>query len=83
MKTSTCERQPEASKWLSALRYYLACILLANLLWEILQLPLYTIWTEGTPAEIAFAVASPRQYRRHACAPRSGRGDATDNRLPE
>ncbi|PKP68135.1 MAG: hypothetical protein CVT83_06505 [Alphaproteobacteria bacterium HGW-Alphaproteobacteria-5] len=56
MKTDTRERQPEASKWLSALRCYLACILLANLLWEILQLPLYKIWTEGAPAEIAFAV---------------------------
>ena len=42
--------------WLSLLRHYLAFIAVANLLWEILQLPLYTIWAEGTPAEIAFAV---------------------------
>ena len=27
-----------------------------NLVWEIAQLPLYTIWNEGTPAFIAFAV---------------------------
>ena len=42
--------------WLGLLRHYLAFIAVANLLWEILQLPLYTIWAEGTPAEIAFAV---------------------------
>src|SRR5271168_3037899 len=28
----------------------------ANLLWEITQLPLYTIWQTGSPGEIAFAV---------------------------
>ena len=27
-----------------------------NLLWEIAQLPLYTLWNEGSPAFIAFAV---------------------------
>jgi hypothetical protein len=32
--------------WLAAL----------NLVWEIAQLPLYTIWNEGTPGYIAFAV---------------------------
>ncbi len=29
----------------------------ASLLWEIAQLPLYTIWSEGSFGEIAFAVA--------------------------
>tara|TARA_R110000850_G_scaffold166186_1_gene291348 strand:+ start:104 stop:403 length:300 start_codon:yes stop_codon:yes gene_type:complete len=42
--------------WLGLLRHYLAFIAVANLLWETLQLPLYTIWTEGTPGKIAFAV---------------------------
>jgi hypothetical protein len=28
-----------------------------NLLWEIAQLPLYTIWNEASPGDIAFAVA--------------------------
>lgn len=42
--------------WLSALKAYLAVALMANLSWEILQLPLYTIWTKGTTREIAFAV---------------------------
>jgi hypothetical protein len=43
--------------WLSTLRRYTLFIALANLFWETLQLPLYTIWTERTPGEIAFAVA--------------------------
>lgn len=42
--------------WLSALKAYLAVALMANFSWEILQLPLYTIWTKGTTREIAFAV---------------------------
>lgn len=35
---------------------YLALLLGANLAWEIAQLPLYALWDEGRPAEIAFAV---------------------------
>jgi hypothetical protein len=35
---------------------YLALLLGANLAWEIAQLPLYTLWGEGSPAEIAVAV---------------------------
>jgi hypothetical protein len=27
-----------------------------NLIWEVAQLPFYTLWAEGTPGEIAFAV---------------------------
>jgi hypothetical protein len=38
-----------------ALRY-LAAMLAMNLVWEIAQLPLYTLWVEGTPREITFAV---------------------------
>lgn len=41
--------------WLPALRRHLAVGAAGHLLWETLQLPLYTIWTEGTAAEIAFA----------------------------
>lgn len=41
--------------WLPALRRYLGVGAAGHLLWEALQLPLYTIWTEGTSAEIAFA----------------------------
>lgn len=35
---------------------YLAAMLALNLVWEVAQLPLYTLWVEGTPGEIAFAV---------------------------
>lgn len=42
--------------WLSALRRYLLFSALAHLLWEIAHTPLYTIWVEGTPGEIAFAI---------------------------
>lgn len=35
---------------------YVAATSILNLLWEVAQLPLYTIWTTGTFGEIAFAV---------------------------
>ncbi|RJQ87311.1 MAG: hypothetical protein C4519_01025 [Desulfobacteraceae bacterium] len=38
------------------LRRYLAFVLMANLAWEILHLPLYTIWQEGNPKKLAWAV---------------------------
>jgi hypothetical protein len=41
--------------WLQALRRYVAFVVPAHLLWEFAQLPLYTIWREGSPGEIAFA----------------------------
>ena len=43
-------------RWLGALRIYLATTVAAHLIWEIAQLPLYTIWSTGTPRKIAFAV---------------------------
>jgi len=48
--------EPHASPWLSTLRAYLAVSAAAHLVWEILQLPLYTIWTTGTARQMAFAV---------------------------
>jgi hypothetical protein len=36
---------------------YLLCLAGLNLVWEVAQLPLYTIWSEAPPAHIAFAVA--------------------------
>ena len=42
--------------WLGALRIYLATSTAAHLIWEVAQLPLYTIWRTGAPREIAFAV---------------------------
>ena len=45
-----------SSNWLQGLRVYLAAIAVGNLVWETLQLPLYTIWRTGTLREQAFAV---------------------------
>ena len=44
-----------ARTWLTALRRYFIAIGLGNLLWEFAQLPLYTIWHEGSTGEILFA----------------------------
>ena len=41
---------------LRAIRIYLSLVLLGNLIWEALQLPLYTIWQTGTLRQQAFAV---------------------------
>jgi uncharacterized membrane protein len=43
--------------WLATLRRFLIFIAAGNLAWEVAQLPLYTIWYDGTPGQIAFAVA--------------------------
>ena len=42
--------------WLTVFRRYIPFVLAANLAWEAAQLPLYTLWREGTPGEQAFAV---------------------------
>ena len=42
--------------WLRAIRIYLSLSLVGNLMWEALQLPLYTIWQTGTSKQLAFAV---------------------------
>lgn len=44
-------------RWLPAARRYLVLLALGNLLWEIAQLPLYTIWREAPWPGIVFAVA--------------------------
>lgn len=41
--------------WISAIRRYMTVVAVANLLWELLQLPLYTLWLTATPREMAFA----------------------------
>ncbi len=40
--------QIDGSLWLPGLRGYLVVTGTLNLLWETAQLPLYTIWNEGT-----------------------------------
>lgn len=42
--------------WLGALRAVLFVSAAAHLVWEVVQLPLYTIWWTGSTGEIAFAV---------------------------
>ena len=44
------------SHWLSLLRRYLLASMAGNLVWEIVQLPLYTIWKTGTSKELVVAV---------------------------
>ena len=41
--------------WLSSQRRFLAASALGHLVWEIGQLPLYTIWSEGTTRDIVVA----------------------------
>lgn len=42
--------------WRFLLRHYLPKFAIFNLLWEVAQLPLYTLWREAQPAYIAYAV---------------------------
>jgi hypothetical protein len=42
--------------WLLVLRRFLILIALANSVWELGHLPLYTIWSEGSVSEILVAV---------------------------
>lgn len=52
-----CEpSDPAAADWLVVLRRYVLFIAPANLLWESSHLPLYTIWTDASAREMAFAV---------------------------
>ena len=42
--------------WIGALRRYLVTGVVAHLLWEIAQLPLYTLWRSGSRSEQVFAI---------------------------
>ena len=42
--------------WLTVIRRYIPFVAVVNLAWETAQLPLYTLWRQGTPREQAFAV---------------------------
>ena len=41
--------------WLTALKQYFCVLLLGNLVWEFVQLPLYTLWDEGPWKRVVFA----------------------------
>lgn len=42
--------------WLCAMRRYVLGVTIGNAVWEAAQLPLYTLWESGTPAQITFAL---------------------------
>lgn len=50
------DQQMKPQQWHSALRSYLFMVAGFNFLWEIAQLPFYTLWQTATPTTIAFAV---------------------------
>lgn len=52
---SVTENKNEFCAWLSFIRRYLLVAVFGNLVWEALQIPLYTIWYEGTWKHILFA----------------------------
>ena len=39
------------SAWITTIRRYIVFIAGANFVWEVAQLPLYTIWTNGSTGE--------------------------------
>jgi hypothetical protein len=45
-----------STDWPRALRLYLGVSLMFHVVWEIFQLPLYTLWSTGTLKQQAFAV---------------------------
>ena len=48
--------QGDAPDWLRAIRRYLLVSAAANLLWETVQMPLYTLWRTGTRREVTIAI---------------------------
>ena len=56
LEMAALRTSPPTGAWLTVLRRYLIAIGLGNLVWEFAQLPLYTIWHEGSTGEILFAV---------------------------
>lgn len=53
---TSANAEQSGAGWLAAQRGYLATTGALNLIWETVQLPLYTIWAEGTVGSKAFAV---------------------------
>src|SRR5258708_15293834 len=47
--------QEAQHSWLTALKRYFCVLLAGNLVWEFVQLPLYTLWDEGPWTRVAFA----------------------------
>ena len=43
------------NSWVTSVRLYLLVSLLGHAVWEVVQLPLFTLWHEAPPQQIAFA----------------------------
>jgi hypothetical protein len=52
----TSERRLHQPRWLAAIRRYLIAASCGNLVWEAAQLPLYTLWHDGTASSITGAM---------------------------
>ena len=48
--------RPSDDTCITVIRSYLPTVLVANFIWEVLHLPLYTVWSEGMPRYLVFAV---------------------------
>jgi hypothetical protein len=47
---------PAPPNWLLAVRCYLAASFAGHIVWEVAQMPLYTLWRTGSRAEIAWSI---------------------------
>jgi hypothetical protein len=54
--TASIVEKIKPTAWFDVCRWYLACVVLANLAWEVAHLPLYTLWQTAPAGYIAFAV---------------------------
>lgn len=57
MHRGTITLSPRRPPWVCMWRTYLTVSLLGHLVWELLQLPLYTIFWTGSIQQISFAIA--------------------------
>ena len=49
-------KQGPLATWIEVMRRYLGVSIAAHVVWEVLQLPLFTLWTTGTVRQQIFAV---------------------------
>jgi hypothetical protein len=56
-KTRSMRWHAYPQSWSLILRRYLPALALCSVAWEVTQLPLYTLWAEGRPAQFVYAVA--------------------------
>jgi multisubunit Na+/H+ antiporter MnhB subunit len=57
IRPSIIARDPSRrSDWLTTIRHYLLASVVGHLVWEMAQMPLYTVWQTGTTRDIATAL---------------------------